>query len=128
MPGLVVFRGVRVGYRQGGRAGPILEDVSLEVDAEQTVAVVGQRWEGKTTLLRLAAGMELAEDGQVLLSGQDLATYTRQARATTRPRRRLARPQPTRTRTEHPRLHRPTTGHGLARPTPRPSQTHRHQG
>jgi len=79
--GLVVFRGVRVGFRQGGRAGLILENVSLEVNAGQTVAVVGQRWEGKTTLLRLATGMELAEDGQVLLDGQDLASHSRRKRA-----------------------------------------------
>jgi len=81
MPGLLVLRGVRVGYRQGGRAGLILEDVSLEVGAEQTVAVVGQRWEGKTTLLRLAAGMELAEDGQVLFEGVDFASRSRRKRA-----------------------------------------------
>jgi predicted ABC-type transport system involved in lysophospholipase L1 biosynthesis ATPase subunit len=81
MPGLLAFRGVRVGFRQGGRAGLILEDVSLEVDAEQTVAVVGQRWEGKTTLLRLAAGMELAEDGQVLFEGVDFASRSRRKRA-----------------------------------------------
>jgi ABC-type glutathione transport system ATPase component len=69
-----------MGYRQGGRAGLILEDVSLDVEAAQTVAVVGERWEGKTTLLRLAAGMELAEDGQVLFEGVDLATLSRRKR------------------------------------------------
>jgi predicted ABC-type transport system involved in lysophospholipase L1 biosynthesis ATPase subunit len=79
--GLLVLRGVRVGYRQDGRAGLILEDVSLEVGAEQTVAVVGQRWEGKTTLLRVAAGMELAEDGQVLFEGVDFASRSRRKRA-----------------------------------------------
>jgi ABC-type cobalamin/Fe3+-siderophores transport system ATPase subunit len=79
--GLVAFRGVRVGYRQSGRAGLILENVSLDVNAQQTVAVVGQRWEGKTTLLRLAAGMELAEDGHVLFDGQDLASHSRRKRA-----------------------------------------------
>jgi predicted ABC-type transport system involved in lysophospholipase L1 biosynthesis ATPase subunit len=70
-----------MGFRQGGRAGLILEDVSLEVDAEQTVVVVGERWEGKTTLLRLAAGMELAEDGQVLFEGVDFAGCSRRKRA-----------------------------------------------
>jgi putative ABC transport system ATP-binding protein len=77
---LLALRGVRVGYRQGGRAGLILEDVSLDVAAEQTVAVVGQRWEGKTTLLSLAAGMALAEDGQVLFEGVDFATRSRRKR------------------------------------------------
>jgi ABC-type bacteriocin/lantibiotic exporter with double-glycine peptidase domain len=79
--GLLAFRDVRAGYQQGGRAGLILEDVSLDLDAKQTVAVVGQRWEGKTTLLRLAAGMELAEHGQVLFEGADFATRSRRKRA-----------------------------------------------
>jgi ABC-type glutathione transport system ATPase component len=81
MSGLLALRGVCVGYRQDGRAGLILEDVSLDVGAEQTVAVVGQRWEGKTTLLRLAAGMELADDGQVLFEGVDFASRSRRKRA-----------------------------------------------
>jgi ABC-type glutathione transport system ATPase component len=81
MPALLALRGVRVGYRQSGRAGLILEDVSLEVNAGQTVAVVGERWEGKTTLLRLAVGMELADDGQVLFEGMDFATRSRRKRA-----------------------------------------------
>jgi ABC-type lipoprotein export system ATPase subunit len=80
MPGLLALRGVHVGYRQGGRAGLILEDVSLDVDAEQTVAVVGQRWEGKTTLLNVAAGIELADDGQVLFDGIDFAGRSRRKR------------------------------------------------
>jgi predicted ABC-type transport system involved in lysophospholipase L1 biosynthesis ATPase subunit len=70
-----------VGYRDDGRAGLILEDVSLDVDAEQTVALVGQRWEGKTKLLHLAAGMKLAEDGTVLFEGRDFASRSRHKRA-----------------------------------------------
>jgi ABC-type glutathione transport system ATPase component len=81
MPGLLAFRGVRAGYQQDGRAGLILEDVSLDVDAAQTVAVVGERWEGKTTLLRLAAGVELTENGTVLFEGMDFATRSRRKRA-----------------------------------------------
>ena len=80
MPGLLALRGVRVGYRWGGRAGLILEDVSLDVDAGQTVAVVGQRWEGKTTLLQLAAGIELSDDGRVLFEGVDFASCSRRKR------------------------------------------------
>jgi ABC-type nitrate/sulfonate/bicarbonate transport system ATPase subunit len=57
-----------------------LENVSLEVGAQQTVAVVGQRWEGKTTLLRLAAGIELADDGQALFEGVDFASRPRRKR------------------------------------------------
>jgi len=79
--GLLAVRGVCKGFRQGGRAGLVLEGVSLDVDAGQTVAVVGERWEGKTTLLRLAAGMELTDDGQVLCEGVDFAELSRRKRA-----------------------------------------------
>jgi predicted ABC-type transport system involved in lysophospholipase L1 biosynthesis ATPase subunit len=81
MPGLLALRGVRVGCRRDGRVGLILEDVSLDVASEQTVAVVGQRWEGKTTLLELAAGMKLAEAGDVLFEGVDFASRSRRRRA-----------------------------------------------
>ncbi len=77
---MLALRGVCMGYRQGGRAGLVLEDVSLDVGAGQIVAVVGQRWEGKTTLLRLAAGMELADDGEVLFEGVDFASRRRRKR------------------------------------------------
>jgi putative ABC transport system ATP-binding protein len=81
MRGLLGVRGVCVGYWQEGGAGVILEDVSLDVGAGQTVAVVGQRWEGKSTLLELAAGMKLAEDGTVLFEGVDFASRSRRKRA-----------------------------------------------
>ena len=53
----------------------------MSVGLGEVVAVVGQRWEGKTTLLRLASGMELAEAGEVLFEGQDLAGVSRHARS-----------------------------------------------
>jgi putative ABC transport system ATP-binding protein len=78
----LALRGVSIGFRRDERAGAglILEDVSMEVAAEQTVAVVGQRWEGKTTLLELAAGMKLAEAGHVLFEGVDFAGRSRRKR------------------------------------------------
>jgi ABC-type nitrate/sulfonate/bicarbonate transport system ATPase subunit len=73
---LLVLRDVCKGYRPGVRER-VLEDVSLHVAPGEIVAVIGQRWEGKTTLLRLAAGMELADQGEVRFEGQDFASYSR---------------------------------------------------
>src|ERR1700686_4599260 len=78
---LLVLRGVRMGYVAGGRDGLVLEGVSLEVGLGEVVAVVGQRWEGKTTLLQLAAGMEIADAGEVRFEGRDFAVLSRGARA-----------------------------------------------
>ena len=49
-------------YSNGARA---LDDVSLDVEAGEIVALVGGSGCGKTTLLRLLAGMETATDGAV---------------------------------------------------------------
>lgn len=81
MSDVLVFRGVGKAYRRDGRVELVLEGVSLDVGAGQMVAVVGQRWEGKTTLLRLAAGMELADEGQVLFEGVNFGGRSRRKRA-----------------------------------------------
>jgi ABC-type lipoprotein export system ATPase subunit len=81
MSGLLVLEGVRKGYRDGGRVERVLDDVSLRVGAGGIVAVIGQRWEGKTTLLSLAAGMHLADEGEVRFAGKDFKSYSRHSRA-----------------------------------------------
>jgi ABC-type nitrate/sulfonate/bicarbonate transport system ATPase subunit len=51
---------------------PVLADVSLEALRGEIVAVVGRRLAGKTTLLKIAAGVERPDDGAVLLGGRPL--------------------------------------------------------
>lgn len=47
-------------------------DVSLEVDAGEVVGVWGRRRSGRSTLLRLAAGVERPDSGVVRLEGADM--------------------------------------------------------
>ena len=70
---LLVINDVSKGYWRGARRLRVLSGVSLQVGAGEVMAVVGARDEGKTTLLKLAAGMELPDDGRVLFDGQDLS-------------------------------------------------------
>lgn len=70
---LLSLRGIRKGYRRGGRWVRVLGDVSLTVDRGELVAVVGARGEGKTTLLKIAAGLELPDGGEVCMGKLDLA-------------------------------------------------------
>jgi ABC-type multidrug transport system ATPase subunit len=49
-----------------------LEDVSLELDCGETAAVWGMRRSGRSTLLRVAAGVEAPDEGSVRLEGHDL--------------------------------------------------------
>ena len=51
-----------------------LNSVSLSVEPGEIVALLGQSGCGKTTLLRLAAGVERPSAGRVLLEGKDVSS------------------------------------------------------
>jgi ABC-type lipoprotein export system ATPase subunit len=74
MGDLLVLRNVSKSYRRGERRHRVLTDVSLEVGVGEIVAAVGSRDEGKTTLLKIAAGMERPDAGAVQLGDLDLTT------------------------------------------------------
>ncbi|MGD8351069.1 MAG: ABC transporter ATP-binding protein [Gammaproteobacteria bacterium] len=56
-----------------GRLG-VLTGVDLDIAAGETLAIVGPSGSGKTTLLLLLAGLERAQQGKILLDGEDLAS------------------------------------------------------
>ena len=70
--GAVSFRAVRFGYREAG----VLPNLSLQIPAGQTVALVGPTGAGKSTLARLLARFYDPQSGQVLLDGVDLRRLT----------------------------------------------------
>ncbi|MCA9924623.1 MAG: ABC transporter ATP-binding protein, partial [Anaerolineales bacterium] len=51
---------------------PVLRGVSLELKAGEIVVLLGPSGCGKTTLLRIMAGLEVADNGRLLLNGHDL--------------------------------------------------------
>ncbi len=78
---LLALRAVGKRYMYGERSRTVLSDVSVTVGPGEIVAVVGPRAEGKTTLLKLAAGIETPEQGEVLLGERDLARLSDAERA-----------------------------------------------
>jgi ABC-2 type transport system ATP-binding protein len=57
--------------RWKGLAKPVLDGVDLDLDAGQVVAVSGRNGTGKTTLLRIVAGLITADAGTVAVGGLD---------------------------------------------------------
>ena len=69
----------RVGFAYGARR--VLADVSLAVAPGELVGVIGANGCGKTTLMRLLAGLLRPARGSVRLDGRPLATFERRALA-----------------------------------------------
>jgi ATP-binding cassette subfamily B protein len=64
-----------MGFRYGGpEAPPILQDISLEVQAGKTVAIVGRSGSGKTTLAKCLTGLLEPTEGALLFDGLYLRT------------------------------------------------------
>lgn len=64
--------GVWKSYLRGGQWTEVFKDVTFEVEGGEVVAVTGSRLEGKTTLLKISAGMLPPDKGSVSLGGQEL--------------------------------------------------------
>lgn len=60
-------------YRRGAQERQVLRDVSLELDRGELVTVWGSKRSGRSTLLRLAAGIEAPDTGVVRFQERDLA-------------------------------------------------------
>ena len=60
---------------------PVLRDLSLAVGAGELVLLVGANGCGKSTTLRVLAGLSRADSGRMLISGHDVAVQTAAAQA-----------------------------------------------
>jgi ABC-type multidrug transport system ATPase subunit len=60
--------------------GVALNDVSLVIDAREMITVFGERRSGRSTLLRVAAGIEAPDKGVVRFEGHDLSLHKGEVR------------------------------------------------
>jgi len=65
----------------------IVNDVSLDIAAGESVAIVGASGAGKSTLLALLAGLDEPTSGRITLAGADLTTLDEDGRARLRAER-----------------------------------------
>ena len=71
-------------YRSAGAALTVLREVSFDIAAGATVAVVGPSGSGKTTLLGLCAGLDRPSGGTVTIAGEAIGELDEDQRALVR--------------------------------------------
>lgn len=67
---LIRFDGVSLSY--GSDTDRVLEDISFSVNKGETLGIIGGTGAGKTSLVNLIPGFYKAEEGRVLINGEDV--------------------------------------------------------
>ena len=70
--GEVTIRDLAKSFALNGQSLQVLRDLNLDIEAGESLAIVGASGSGKTTLLRVLAGLEAADGGQVLIDGEPI--------------------------------------------------------
>lgn len=79
-------RNISKSFRQGTRKIEVLNDVSLQLAAGESMAIVGASGAGKSTLLHILGGLDQPDSGEVKVEGQPVWSLNEAARGALRNR------------------------------------------
>ena len=74
---VLVASGLTKSVGSGRAARRLLDGVSLTVDADEVVAVLGRSGSGKSTLLNLLGGLDSPDGGRITVAGEDMTGRAR---------------------------------------------------
>lgn len=70
----LTIRNLRKSYQQGDQKIDVLKGLGVEIPDGQLVSILGRSGSGKSTLLSLLAGLESADQGEIVVDGKDLVS------------------------------------------------------
>ena len=77
---MIKLNNVRKDYLSGNNIATIVDVDELNISAGEKIAIVGASGSGKTTLLNLLSGLVVADQGQIVIDGQDIAALSESMR------------------------------------------------
>ena len=83
---LITVKGITKKVADSTGSLTILHEISFELQARESVAIIGASGSGKSTLLSILAGLDTPTEGSVVLAGNNLFALDEDARAELRSR------------------------------------------
>src|SRR5262245_54124588 len=73
----ILLRGVVKCYQRGSERVEVLHHIDLQAEEGEFLALMGPSGSGKTTILNLLAGLDKADEGDVVVLGERIASLSR---------------------------------------------------
>jgi len=83
---MIELRNIRKTYLLGGETVHAVDGLSMEIEEHEFVAIIGASGSGKSTLMNIIGCLDSADEGEYLLRGKDITSYTQRQMATLRNR------------------------------------------
>jgi putative ABC transport system ATP-binding protein len=87
MSDLLELQDIHLNYKMESTSVEVIRGVSLKINSNESVAIVGKSGSGKTSLIMLIAGLERPNSGKIIFEGEDISQYSEDRLADIRKRK-----------------------------------------
>ena len=87
MSDLLELQDIHLNYKTESTAVEVIRGVSLKINSNESVAIVGKSGSGKTSLIMLIAGLERPNSGKIIFEDEDISQHSEDRLADIRKRK-----------------------------------------